>query len=391
AERWSYSAGEVDATNVYTGGLHRGPYEGWGIVNGDTFSRESVLQHPLALPINLRQTQGRPMLVTEGGWVPPNGFGAEGPFLISAYASLSGVAGYYWFTTGDEGWAPPQSANGYLPSQQKWSFADPDVLGTFPAAALAYRSGYVNRGAPVVVDSRTLQELWERKSPAPVEATSFDPNRDAVSLLARLGLDTNVPAAAFLVGPVRVAFGSDRPRSTIASFGGFVDNDRVRANTGQIALNSAQGFCTVDAPMAQGVAAHFAQAPVHQLSDVRFTSGNAFGAAMAISLDGLPLARSTRVLVQYGTQSRPTGWKQLPATLKVEGQAAVSGAEVVSFGQAPWQVESALLDVVIKNPHLTSATALDMNGMASGPVALKREGAQVSFRFPAAAMYVVLR
>ena len=390
-ERWSYSAGEVDAANVYTGGLHRGPYEGWGIVKGDKFSRESVLQHPLALPINLRQTRGRPMLVTEGGWIPPNGFGAEGPFLISAYASLTGVAGYYWFTTGAEGWAPPQSANGYLPSQQKWSFADPDVLGTFPAAALMYRRGDLHRGAPVVIDNRTLHDLWERRSSAPVEATSFDPNRDAVSLLARLGLDTKVPSTAFLVGPVSVAFGADPSRSTLGSFGPFVDTDRVRANTGQIALNPAPGFCTVDAPMAQGVAAHFAQAPVHQLSDVRFTSGNAFGAALAVSLDGLPLARSRRVLVQYGTQSRPTGWKQAPATLRMDGQTPVAGAEVVSFGQAPWQVESAVLDVVIKNPHLTSATVLDMNGMASGPVALKRDGAQVSFRFPGAAMYVVLR
>ena len=391
AERWSYTAAEVDATNVYTGGLHQGPYEGWGIVDGDKFSRESVLQHPLALPINLRQTRGRPMLVTEGGWIPPNGFGTEGPFLVSTYASLSGVAGYYWFTTGDEGWAPPQSANGYQPSQQKWSFADPDVLGTFPAAALAYRNGYLKRGEPVAVDDRTLQDLWERRSPALVETTSFDPNRDAVSLLARLGLDTSVPATAFLVGPVSVAFGADRSRSTTASFGPYVETGRVRANTGQIALNSTQGFCTVDAPMAQGVAAHFAQAPAHQLTDVRFTSGNAFGAAMAVSLDGLPLARSRRVLVQYGTQSRPTGWKQIPATLRLEGQAPIAGAAVVSVGQAPWQVESAVLDVSIKNPHLSSATALDMNGMASGPVVLKRDGAQVSFRFPGDAMYVVLR
>jgi len=390
AERWSYMPGEVDATNVYTGGLHQGTYEGWAIVNGDKFSSESVLRHPLALPINLRQTRGRPMLVTEGGWVPPNGFGAEGPFLISAYASLSGVAGYYWFTTGDEGWAPPQSANGYLPSQQKWSFADPDVLGTFPAAALAYRRGDVKRGAPVVAEDRPLQSLWDREAPALVEATSFDPNRDAVGLLARLGLDASVPASAFLVGPVSVTLGADRPRSRMAAFGPFVETGHVRANTGQITLNSAQGFSTIDAPTAQGVAAHFTQSPVHQLSDVRFTSGNPFGAAMAVSLDGLPLARSKRVLVQYGTQSRPTGWKQAPATLSIQGQSAVSGAEVVSVGRAPWQVESAMLDVVVKNAILTRATALDMNGMASGPVALTRAGAQVSFRFPSAAMYVVL-
>jgi hypothetical protein len=391
AERWSYTAGDVDAANVYTGGIHLGPYNGWAVAKGDRFTVESVLRRPQALPISLKQTAGRPMLVTEGGWVMPNGFGAEGPFLIAAYASLTGVGGYYWFTTGDEGWAPPQSGNGYLPSQQKWSFADPDVLGTFPAAALAYRSGYLRRGAPVVAETRSLQDLWQRRPPALVEATSFDPNRDAIGFLARLGWTTPVPAAAFLVGPATVAFGAESAAASVASFSGLVEPGLIRANTGQIVLNAAQGFCTVDAPMVQGVAAHFAQAPMHALSDVRFTSGNAFGAALAVSMDGAPLRRSRRVLVQYGTQSRPTGWVQAPAQVAVPGRPPVDGFEVVSHGRAPWQVEQAMLDVVVKNPGLTRATALDMNGMATGPVALTRDASQVAFRFPSAAMYVVLR
>ena len=392
AERWSYTAAEVDAINVYTGGLHLGQINGWGIVNGDRFTRQSVLLQPQSLPINLKQTAGRPMLVTEGGWVAPNGFGAEGPFLVSAYSSLNGVAGYYWFSTSDEGFAPPQSANGYLPSQQKWSFADPDVLGSFPAAALAYRSGYVKRGAPVVVESRSLQDLWKRKPPTLIEATSFDPNRDAPGWLARLGFsNAPVPAAAFLVGPSSVSFGAAASRATTPALDAFIAANRARANTGQIELNSAQGFCTVDAPMAQGVAAHFARASTHQLSDVRFTSGNAFGAAMAVSLDGLPLARAKRVLVQYATQSRPSGWAVSPAKVEGEGQAPVEGWAVTSYGQAPWQVESAMLDVVIKNPLLSNATVLDMNGMPVGSVPLKRDATSVAFRFPSAAMYVVLR
>ena len=45
----------------------------------------------------------------------------------------------------------------------------------------------------------------------------------------------------------------------------------------------------------------------------------------------------------------------------------------------------------IRNPGLTRATALDMNGMPAGAVALKRSAAQVEFRFPVGAMYAVLR
>ena len=392
AERWTYTAADVDAANVYTAGLHLGVYDGWAVVNGDKFTRQSVLHHPLALPVNLKQTAGRPMLVTEGGWIMPNGFGAEGPFLISAYSSLSGVAGYYWFTTGDEGWAPPQSGNGYLPSQQKWSFADPDVLGTFPAAALAYRLGYLKRGTPVVEERRALQDLWTRKPPVLVEATSFDPNRDDAGLLARLGFASRPSALAFLVGPATVAFGAEVSSATVAPLKSTIEPDRVRANTGELVWNSKLGICTVDAPRVQGVAAHFAQSPSHQLSDVRFTSSNAFGAALAVSMDGLPLNRSRRVLVQFGTQSRPTGWSEATARFSVPGQTAViEGLTVTSFGRAPWQVDSAKLEVAITNPSLASATALDMNGMPTHQVALRRDGPQVAFRFPEATMYVLLR
>ena len=55
------------------------------------------------------------------------------------------------------------------------------------------------------------------------------------------------------------------------------------------------------------MAAHFGSAPSHTLSDVKFESGNAYGAAMAVSMDGLPLVTSRSVLLQYATQSRPSG------------------------------------------------------------------------------------
>jgi hypothetical protein len=386
AERWSYTAADVDATNVYTGGVHEGPSAGWAVLNGDKFTSESVLRQPGTLPINLKQTLGRPMLVTEGGWVTPNGFGAEGPFLIAAYASLTGIGAYYWFTTADEGWAPPQSANGYLPSLRKWSFADPDILGTFPAAALAYRKACLRRGPPALVEHRPLQDLWERKLPVLAEESSFDTNRDATRAAAGPG-----SGSTFLVGAAQVAFDGDAARASAISLDKLIEPGLIRADTGQIVMNTAKACCTVDAPMAQGVAAHFVQAPVHQLGDVRFASGNAFGAALAVSMDDLPLNRSKRVLVQYGTQSRPSGWSQAPTQIALKGHAPIAGMEVKSIGGAPWLVEAALLDVAIRNPALTSATALDMNGMPIATLPLRRSATQVEFRFPAAAMYVLLR
>jgi len=391
-ERWSYTAADVDAANVYTAGLHEGSNRGWAVMPGDRYTSESVLRNPKLLPINLKQTLGRPMLVTEGAWVLPNAYAAEGPFLISAYASLTGIDGYVWFSTGDEGWSPPQSANGYLASQQKWTFATPEMLGSFPAAALAYRRGDVQQGAPVVVENRALADLWARKTPVIAEEASYDPNRDSGDIAERSSIQTGVPGEAFLTGPVQIAFDADPAQSKLAPSGKLISAEALRSNTGEIVMSPRLGRCTVDAPRVQGVAAHFdAATATTRLTDVQFTSRNTYGAAMAISLDDEPLRRSHRVLVQYATQSRPTGWAEQPAAWTTGGKPPASGMEITSIGGAPWRVVSAQLDVAIDNPALTTATALDMNGMPLKDVPLRRHARRVEFSFPDSAMYVVLR
>jgi hypothetical protein len=391
-ERWSYTAADVDAANVYTSGMHEGPRRGWAVMPGDHYTSESVLRNPRLLPINLKQTLGRPMLVTEGAWVMPNAYAAEGPFLISAYASLTGIDGYVWFSTRDEGWSPPQSANGYVASQQKWTFATPEMLGSFPAAALAYRRGDVQRGAPVLVENRSLADLWSRKTPVIAEEARYDPNRDSGDIAERSSIQTGVPGEAFLTGPVQIAFDADPAKSKLAPLAKLISADALRSNTGEIVMSPQLGRCTVDAPRVQGVAAHFdAATATTRLTDVQFTSRNTYGAAMAISLDDEPLRRSHRVLVQYATQSRPTGWTEQPATWAKDGKPPVSGLEITSIGSAPWRVISAQLDVAIDNPTLTTATALDMNGMPQKEVPLRRTAQRVEFSFPDSAMYVVLR
>ncbi len=391
AERWSYTAGDVDAANVYTGGVHKGPNEGWAIGNGDQFTSDSVLRNPRLLPINFKQTQGRPMLVTEGSWVMPNNYGAEGPFLIAAYSSLTGVDGYYWFATGDEGWTPPQSANGYQANQGKWIFATPEILGSFPAAALAYRLGYIGKGAPVVVENRPLADLWQRRTPLITESPSFDPNRDVGDIAKTSSVQTGVSPDAFQVGPVQIAFGKDPAQTQVAPLATWTGAGDIRSNTGELVMDALRGFCTINAPKAQGVAAHFLGAPAHQLQDVKFVSENTFGAAMAVSLDDAPLKTSHRILVQFATQSRPNGWSDVPTSIALADGSRVDGYVVKSIGQSPWMVQRAKLEVTVNNPALSKALVLDMNGMVTQTLELKRSAGAVSFRFPATAMYVVLQ
>jgi len=389
AERYSYTSTEVDAVNKYFGGIHKGPNEGWAIQNGDKFTSPSVLKDPRSAPFAIKQTAGRPMLVTESSWVFPNGCGTEGPFLTAAYQSLSGLDAYYWFATGDDEWTPPQSANGYNPSQGKWLFGYPDILGTFPGAALMFRSGYVKQGTPAVSEVRRPEDIWNRRTPIISEEPGFDPNRDAKDVVQGSGVTGGVDQLAFFVGPVEVKF-EGKPTDTKSIASKFIGNGEVGSDTGELKLNYDKGFCTVDTPCAQGVAAFFSARPTFAMTDVTFASRNEYGSALAVSMDGKPIRESKKVLVQFGTRSRPTGWAEKAATIDLGNNQSTPGLEVVSYGKAPWQVIKADLMVSIRNAGLTKASVLDMNGNRINQITLTKSGGQVKFAFPSNAMYVVL-
>ncbi|HSV72774.1 MAG TPA: hypothetical protein VLH79_03340 [Chthonomonadales bacterium] len=393
AERWSYTANEVLAVNRYFGGMHLGPNQGWAIMEGDRFTDFSALLRPHELPVNVKQVVGRPMMVTESLWVRPNSYQAEGPFLISVYKALTGVDAFFWFATGCEDWTPPRSANGYLPdSLFKWGFATPDLLGGFPAAALLYRRGYVRRGEPVVVEERSMEDIWRRRTPIIVEEGGYDPNRDAGNLPERSTVQRVLPDQTFLAGPVEVRYGGDAANSRVGDIASLVDTaaQTVRSVTGEVTLNWQQGWCLVDAPRAQGVAAHFRNRGQFSTRDLRIEGRNTHGALLVVSMDGAPLRRTRKALLQFTTNAKPTGWRASAAVIE-EGGRRHDGWRLDEVGTAPWQMERADLTVTVLNPVVREAVRLDVNGMPAGNVPLERVPGGVRLRFPPDALYVVLR
>jgi hypothetical protein len=388
AERYSYSANEVMGVNRYFSGTHRGQHDGWAIVNGDTFTDESVLLQPHKLPVALKQPAGFPMIVPESSWVPPQGYQSEGPFLIAAYQSLTGVDGYYWFATKEEDWRKPGSANGYMPSEGKWVCATPMLMGQWPAAALLYRRGYVRQGEPAVYEERSLNDLWERKTPIIVEEAGFDPNRDREYFSKESSVKQGINPLAFLVGPVTTKYDGDSRHSKVADLAKFIDAEHktVRSITGEVSLDYGNGVCIVNAPKAQGVSGFLNKAAVFKLRDLAISSGNNYASALVVSMDGKELSNSGRILVQLGTVARPTGWKTKPTG--VDGKPS---EEIVNYGKAPWQITKGDLTISITNSVISAAHVLDANGMSVGTVPLKQIGAARQFRFPEDALYVVLK
>ncbi len=239
AERWSYTANDVMAVNRYYSGAHEGQNNGWAIVNGDRFTDESVMLLPREFPLTLKQVDGFPMLITESSWVPPLGYQSEGPFLVAAYQSLTGIDAFYWFATGEEDWRQPGSANGFMPSEGKWVCATPMLMGQWPAAALMYRRGYVKKGEPVVYEQRALEDLWHRRMPIIAEDSGYDPNRDQARTAKASNVKDGINPLAYLVGPVVVKYGGDPAQSQVAELGEFVREDKklIRSNTGELELD----------------------------------------------------------------------------------------------------------------------------------------------------------
>ncbi len=392
AERYSYTPTDVIAKNRYYSGVHIGPNRGWAIINGDKFTSPSILLDPRDFPLNLKQVERYPMIITESSWVMPMRYATEGPFLVAAWQSLTGIDAFYWFSTRDNEWTQPMSANGYLASQGKWIFATPDVLGTFPAAALMYRMGYVERGTPVVRETRALEDLWNRRTPIIAESPTYDPNRDAGDIAPASSVRTGVTPLAFLAGEVRVVYDEDPAQTRVADLSELIleDGAVIRSVTGQHELNTAKGYATLNSPKAQGVAAFFRNQREFRLADVGIRSGNEYGVVLVVAMDDQPLSRSGKVLAQVGTESRPENWREAPAEIELSGGQKVSGFEVLDFGKAPWRVVKADVEITLRNAALRKATALDMNGNPRTQVPLTRTADAVRFQFPEDAMYVVI-
>jgi hypothetical protein len=353
---------------------------GWDIGVGDYFVDRTALLDPLAMPVCARQVAGLPYLVTENTWVPPMSHRAEGPFLVATYGSIAGLDGWVWFSLGTPGWDATIG---------KWQIADPSLFGAFPAAAFAFRQGLIGTAPPAVVERRPVADLWTLRSAALPEEAGFDPNRDATAPVS--ARDGSIDPLAFLVGPVLVDFTAASASVTTADLARHIDRPRgvVRAANGQAELAWARGLCRLDAPAAQGAAGLLGAAGAITTADATFTVRNAGGSVMAVAIDGQPLSKSKRVLLQIGVRSRPNGWKESPAEYEHEGR-KYQGLRIDALGHAPWNVERIDAVIDLRNRQLTTATVLEPTLEPRGPLAIERQGDRVRLVWPADALYVVL-
>ncbi|MEM9703233.1 MAG: hypothetical protein AAF907_12390, partial [Planctomycetota bacterium] len=354
-ERYSYAALDWDAENEYVGSdyQHSGENDGYRIDPGHYLVNESVLGKPLELSVNFRQRAGAPFIVTETAWKNPNRYQSEGPFLIAAYQSLTGIDGVVWFSMQTPGFeTTPNKPFWRIGDQQsvhKWSLGYPAAVLGFPAAALTYRRGDLKQAEPVVIERRTESAIFDRLPPRITDNETYGDARDQPELRPgwtseeRAG-GAEIPRAAFLIGPVVEQIVADGESdediiSRAVEAGVDRENGTITAATGELVWDYRNELCRMDSPNSQGVAGFLRDAGrTFSLTDITIESDNEYAAVQVVSLDAKPLSDSGRVLVQVVTVNRLTGYRTEPSTFtagKGDGAYEVAGERIVRIGEAP--------------------------------------------------------
>jgi len=377
-ERYTYTAGDVvDRHNGYYGGKHEGEGSGWSVRVGHTYEdRTMTLDPATGGPLQFIKIAGFPNTMSEIGWPNPNRYMAESPFLAAAYGAMQGFDGFFWFAAG----------NNYVCDMEMNKFAatDPAVAGNFPAHALLYRRGDVAEGEAVMRQILDPEDLFALagSGAASVEALDELRKRDIPAGGVVNGAVGSFDPLSFFTGRVTREFGKDTGKSSIRDISALVDraNKRVKSLDGSLLWDYGMGLVTVNTGRAQGAAGFLAKAGKIGLKDVTIESTNEFGTVTVVALDGEPIAKSRKILVQAMTEERPFGFK-------------ASGGKITDLGSPPLGVRKidCQLTMRLEGKAPIRVVALDLNGYGRADVPVTGgAGKPAVFRLSEDALYHVI-
>ncbi|MBW7456810.1 hypothetical protein K0U00_22505, partial [Paenibacillus sepulcri] len=165
-ERYTYAAADMVDRHAYTEPSHTAfNNENWTLHAGDTYIPTPIVQHPDMNPVKVVHNDNQPSMISEITWTNPTPYGAEGPFMISAYSSLQGIDVLDMFATGGPSWPT---------KWQKWPIMSPTMAGQFPGFSLMYRRGDVTEAKNVVLESSTLDSLLNLQGSKIYESLNID-------------------------------------------------------------------------------------------------------------------------------------------------------------------------------------------------------------------------
>ncbi|MGY4386649.1 hypothetical protein ACVWYN_003705 [Pedobacter sp. UYP24] len=394
-ERWTNTAADVMAVNKYFDPEHKGPNSGWRIDPGDFYGSPSALKNPENLPTNIKHVAGHPMMVTESAWNLPNKYQTEGALLIAAYGGLTGLDAFFWFSPTASTFSKTAyfdfiNLDGQHPLN-RWTTSTPGEMGMFPANALIHRLGYVQE-ARAVTEQRSMESMLNRTVPQIFEEQSFDPNRDFVINDRRSEGQHELSPLTFLTGNVTTTYGTLTDNIKVDDkVAALINNNThtVTSISGQQYLDYKKGIFILNTPKAKAISGFLDQQKKFSIDEVTIETNNEYATIELVSMDGLDITKSKKILLQVGTIFRPTGWNEVASVYKGDNM-DITGFKITNTGKMPWMGMPSSGSIGIRNKYIKNATQLDAAGYAVKPLTLKIDKGNISLQLPPDAYYILL-
>ena len=379
-EQYTYTPGDAVCRNVYYGVRYDPkPKRFYAVDTGDTYIESSGLNAGhIPAPLTITHLDSHPYMITENNWTRPSRFRAEWPFLAAACGSVAGVDAWTFFALDTPVWVSRMNV---------WDVSSPSILGQFPAAALAFRRGYVEEAEPVCTETLSLADLYEFKGSVLFELSG----RDAL-WTARIGDKEGggghrlkADSRAFIAGRIIRRVGGKTSRSVSPALNTYINESkkRITSSTGELEWDYGNGIVTLHAPRAQGACGFLSRRKRIRLKEISIECSNEYASILAVSLDGKPLASSGRILVQTATEDIPFGFRTEKSGKK---------KTITALGGYPLIVRSIKAHIVIKRP-LTGLKAdiLDYNGSLTDRRAQTvKAGAGTRIQLPEQSLYLYI-
>lgn len=364
-ERYTYTATDVIDKHSYFGPHWKKRQRNWTVTVGDQLLPKTGLDIPDQIPTTFVEYLGHPHIITETAWTTINRFQGEESFLFSSYGAMQGMDGIFYFALDGANW----TGNGV---------SSPACLGQAPAFALQYRRRDVREAEPVVKQVLALDDLYAFQGSGSIEAQGIDDTR-AVDVpkggQAKMVVGSIDPLACY-VGRVTRTFG-DPKDGMVSDLSPYLDRKAktIRSQTGELFWDYGARVVRVDTPRSQGVCGFLSgSGGSFACGDVTIRCGNEYAIIQVISLDGQPLAKAKRILIQAFTEQKMYGFH------------TEADGTIRDFGKAPINVRAIDAEVTFSGAAPRKATALDEHGYAKQELKL----AGKTLRLPADSLYTIV-
>jgi hypothetical protein len=374
-ERATYLGGDfIDHHNAYYNGHHSGHESEWALRDEHRFSHRSLLQfdpkdpaddrRDFELPMAKPTWNGKPTMLSETTWLRPNRFRTEAMPLYAAYGSLHGLDTIVHFVFDSSG-APWSTKPRF--HMQPFSWQSPAMFGQSPATALLYRQGMVQEAPPATRVSVRIDEQLRLQGMPYAPTGGIDGLRAAnfgATATTAENADAFDPLRLF-VAPMSIDIDVAGSESGQDDLSRWIDRagKRVRSLTAELSLDWGDAVFRIDAAQVQAMVVTQPQLGPVETSELSITSDLAVFSLIWVALDGKPLTRSKRMLLQVMSEERNHGFTAEP----IPGDPS-SRLRIVSVGGDPWEIR-AIQGAVIFNGPPVRVTALDLHGLPVKQVA----------------------